>query len=593
MELKLIKVAGKPISASAENTVNASKSLLARGLLEKSVSSDRSGYPSCHTLPIESFSCTLRRVARACPLAAAQPAMEEDSSVAAEVAREPRRLGRYILKRPLGKGGSGQVFLAWRENPTGEPLVCVLKFPLQRYAVDAEGKRWFIQEARLGMRLGCHPNIVHVFDVDYHNTMPFIAMDYVDGIDLSNLLRRLRRRGRGLKISSIYNIFASAAVGLHHAHSGGTIDGVSVAIVHRDITPSNILITRDGVVKLADFGIGVALEEGTTGNHWRGTARYMSPEHIACTPCPEMDIYSLGVVAWEMVENRPFREELEGPQHYSAIIDGKIPEMRCKDERLVDIIKLCLDPDPTRRPTANELSEALARCPGYNRDPTTLAGELRPIIGTRRSSGATQEELAATPELLATFAVIEGTGYVDSKDQTARRVRPVDIPPPNGGASGRDLDAPQIFRRRRPTDRGSTTKFLGPISVVCHPAAKPDVSSTATTKKRRAPTSVPGSGSGRVSKDPSMPARDFDSSSGIAGTGSDPVSRLGHAAGVVRRAMATPPLIIGLAALIMAALLTLLTAHGLGLLGYVPGVGGIVGVGGQSGSVSDPHGRAQ
>ncbi len=514
--------------------------------------------------------------------------------MAAEVAREPRRFGRYILKRPLGKGGTGQVFLAWRENPTGEPLVCVVKFPLQRYAVDAEGKRWFIQEARMGLRVGSHPNIVHVFDVDYHNTMPFIAMEYVDGIDLNNLLRRMRRRGRGLKMSSIYNIFASAAAGLHHAHSGGTIDGIPVAIVHRDVTPANILITRDGIVKLADFGIGLALEDGTTGNHWRGTARYMSPEHIACTPCPEMDIYSLGVIAWEMVENRPFRGDLEGPQHYSAIIDGKIPEMRCKDERIVSIIKLCLDPDPTRRPTANELIDALARCPNYSGDPRKLAAELGALIGTRRSSGASQQELAATPELLATFAVVEGRGYVDSSEETAKRLRPVDDPPASRDELGRDVDAPRVFHRRRPSGAVSRTTRLGPISVVCHPAAEPDVSSTATTKKeRRRPTPPPSPDSKKVSGATLGSARGPLSSSVATGAEFEPRPQPGPAAAMVRRAMAAPPVVIGLATLLMAALLTLLTAHGLGMLGYASALAGVGQVDGQCESSREPCRRPQ
>lgn len=408
-----------------------------------------------------------------------------------------RRLGRYILRRALGKGGGGQVFLAWLVNPTGEPMVCCIKVPPLRYAADRQGCQRFLHEARLCMRLGSHPNIVLVFDVNYHGRMPFLAMEYVDGVDLNNLLKRLRRWGRGLSKPGIHCILASGAAGLHHAHSGRTIDGKSVAIVHRDVTPSNMLVTRDGIVKLADFGIGVALADGTTGSHWRGTPRYMSPEHLNCTPCPEMDIYALGVIAWELVENRAFREGLEGPQHYPAIIDGKIPEMRSRDRRLVSIIESCLDPDPRQRPTAAEFIEALARCPEHSRDPSILEQELAPIIGTRRSSGASKGQIAAVPPSPELDATLAAFGIADS-----------DAPPSESGAAPRswysdpndglapgepERDAPRLFRRRRPDPEGEPraqprrADVVHPAASEPEPEAEPAVSSSETTREQWGP----------------------------------------------------------------------------------------------------------
>jgi eukaryotic-like serine/threonine-protein kinase len=328
--------------------------------------------------------------------------------VTPELLVQDRRLGRYVLKRAMGEGGYGQVYLAWQDNATDAPLPCVVKFPLGRYARDEQAHRRCLHEARLAMRLGSHPNIVHVIDVDVYQGMPFIVMEYIDGADLELLLGLMRRRRRGLSLAAIYNILASAADGLHHAHFGATIDGKPVGIVHRDIKPANLLITRDGVTKLADFGIGVALEDRTTGNHLRGTPRYMSPEHMRGEVRPEMDIYALGVVAWELVENRVYRAECEGPQHYGPTMDGRIPPMLNKETsgELAAIIVSCLDPNPRRRPSASELIKALSRCPGYSRDPAVLRREIASLIGSRRSSGASQQHLAATPELVATFAVL-------------------------------------------------------------------------------------------------------------------------------------------------------------------------------------------
>lgn len=374
-----------------------------------------------------------------------------------------RRLGRYVLKRALGEGGYGQVFLAWQDNATDDPLPCVVKFPLGRYARDEQAHCRLLQEARLVMRLGSHPNIVHVIDVGEYQGMPFIVMEYIDGVDLEMLLGLTRKVGRALSLPAIYNIVASVATGLHHAHFGATIDGKPVGIVHRDVKPANLLITRDGVAKLADFGIGVMLEDHSTGNHWRGTPRYMSPEHLRRDIRPEMDIYGLGVVAWELVENRAYREECEGPQHYQPTMDGRIPPMLGKraPEQLVSIIKSCLDPNPRRRPSASELVKALSRCPGYSRDPDVLKDEVASFIGTRRSSGVSKQHLAATPELVATFAVLAHP--LESAAPVAPAwvgpVSPVELVAPPPSSLGEptpvettlqvEQDAPRALRRPR------------------------------------------------------------------------------------------------------------------------------------------------
>lgn len=387
---------------------------------------------------------------------------------------QDRRLGRYVLKRALGEGGYGQVFLAWQDNATEDPLPCVVKFPLGNHARDEQAHRRLLQEARLAMRLGAHPNIVHVIDVGEHEGMPFIVMEYIDGVDLEMLMGLARRRGRGLSLPSIYNIVASVAAGLHHAHFGATIEGKSVGIVHRDVKPANLLITRDGVTKLADFGIGVRLEEGTTGTHWRGTPRYMSPEHMHREVRPEMDVYGLGVVAWELVENRVYREGFEGPQHYGPTMDGRIPSMLNKQvpEQLVSLIKSCLDPNPRRRPSALELIKALSRCPGYSRDPDVLKDDVATLIGTRRSSGVSRQHLVATPELVATFAVL-GHPFEPSTPPPAW-VGPLVGADPNPGAGEPspkvapvettlqvETDAPRALRRPWARRGFETTHVLG------------------------------------------------------------------------------------------------------------------------------------
>lgn len=270
----------------------------------------------------------------------------------------------------------------------------------------------------------------------------------------------MRGREIGLSLAAIYAIMGSVAAALHHAHSDATIGGRSVSIVHRDVKPANILVTRDGMVKLADFGIGVAMEDGTSGNFLRGSTRYMSPEHLSSVVSPKMDVYSLGAVAWEMVENRPFRGGVSKAEIYAAIMDADIPPMNndAIPEALGNLIRSCLHPNANVRPTAKDLLTALKQCPGYRCDASVLKHELMPLIGTARSSGASQEEPVATPELRATLAALRTELEADSHCTTAIRLaarkparrRPVKVrAEARVEDDGPEPDAPRVFHRPR------------------------------------------------------------------------------------------------------------------------------------------------
>lgn len=318
------------------------------------------------------------------------------------------RLGRYQLRRQLGKGGNGQVFLAWQDTVIGEPLSCVVKFPRLEHATDEEARRAFINEARLAMRLGNHSNVVRVIDVGEHGRMPFIVMEYVDGIDLHHLLAHARKKRRPLSLPAIYRILFDVAAGLHHAHYGATLQRKRLEVVHRDVKPANVLVARDGTAKLADFGIGTTTEEGTSGQYMRGTYRYMSPEHLRCEPCPAMDVYALGIIAWEAVENRVYREQAQGTQHLAAIMNGEIPPMESDaPPALTSLVMACLDANPKLRPTAQEFMRQLRRCPDFTRDPAKLEKRLTELIGTRRRMGTTEHDVELPHEAVATLSVLD------------------------------------------------------------------------------------------------------------------------------------------------------------------------------------------
>lgn len=358
-----------------------------------------------------------------------------------ESSREGLRLGRYQLRRELGKGGNGQVHLAWQDNAIGEPLSCVVKFPRLQYATDEEARAAFVNEARLAMRLGNHSNIVRVIDVGEHGGMPFLVMEYIDGVDLHHLLAYARKKRRPLPLSAVYRLLSDIAEALHHAHYGATLQRKRLEVVHRDVKPANVLVARDGTAKLADFGLGTTTEEGTSGQYLRGTYRYMSPEHLRCEPCPEMDIYALGVIAWEVVENRVFREEAQGTQHLAAIMNGEIPAMQSDaPPALSSLVVSCLDPNPKLRPTAEEFIRQLRRCPDFTRDPDELRERLTELIGTRQRMGTTEHDIELPHEAIATISALDAADGVVNKRIHAETPNPMEKS--NDASSGTPSSSP-------------------------------------------------------------------------------------------------------------------------------------------------------
>lgn len=363
------------------------------------------------------------------------------------------RLGKYVLRRSLGEGGGGQVFLAWKDNPSGHPIACVIKLPLHQVAKQPDGRERFMQEARIAARLGTNTHIVNVRDVEVVDGLPFIVFEYIDGTDLGALLHNLRKKGASLSLASIYVVLTHLATALDWAHATCSIDGKPVKIVHRDIKPANVLISRDGIAKLTDFGISSTMDDGTSGSYLRGTARYMSPEHLRGELRPEMDIYSFGVLAWELVENRDYPTGSDVHAHYAAILSGDIPPMRNSNtpEQLVSLIQSCLDPAPRRRHTADELLHMLPHCPGYSGDLKHFKEDIVSVIGNTASTGFTKHEFKLTPELVATRLAHQQEEQDDPPTPEQEEPQPVapQLDFDNFASSIADVDAPRFFHKRR------------------------------------------------------------------------------------------------------------------------------------------------
>ena len=208
------------------------------------------------------------------------------------------RLGRYELLRRLGSGGMAEVHLARAAGLEGFQKLLVLKRILPHLAADPEFVRMFLAEARLAAILD-HPNVVQVFDIGREGAEFFFTMEYVYGENLQTILRASRRKGTVLPIELAIAIAMGAATGLHYAHERVGFDGMPLGLVHRDVSPANLMVSERGEVKLLDFGI-VKSEQRLTKTQAgmvKGNLFFMSPEQARALEVDfRSDLFSLGMV---------------------------------------------------------------------------------------------------------------------------------------------------------------------------------------------------------------------------------------------------------------------------------------------------------
>ena len=221
----------------------------------------------------------------------------------------PRTFGRYKLFDFVGKGGMAEIYLARAETALGAARLCVVKQIIAEFAEHPEFAEMLIHEAKLAAKLS-HANIVQVFDLGREAGQLYIAMEYVEGMDLNALLRRCSQTKTALPVEFALRIVADTLKGLDYAHRAKDDDGRPLGIVHRDVSPSNVLISLEGEVKLCDFGIAhandvVASSAPQVDEAIKGKAGYMSPEHARGEPIDaRSDVFAVGIVLWELLSGR-------------------------------------------------------------------------------------------------------------------------------------------------------------------------------------------------------------------------------------------------------------------------------------------------
>lgn len=341
--------------------------------------------------------------------------------VPAPAAPALERFGKFTVLGVLGRGGMAEALKCRLPGPEGAGEVVVVKRVLPELSCDPAFIDMFLDEARLAAGFA-HPNVVRVFEIDHVDDVPYIAMEYVDGLTLAGVIRNAAR-AQQRHFGHAAHVIAGIAAGLHYAHTTVAPDGSPLRFIHRDVSPGNIMVSLDGIPKVLDFGIAKA--EGrmasTEVGMIKGKLRYMSPEQATGKRLdPRTDVFSLGVCLYEATTFRsPFgKGPLTDASTLHALLAGRYPKpseiVADYPRELEDIVMWALEPDVARRcPSAEALHARLAR------------------FHTRCAYASTRGDLARWVAELQAFGVRNPTGSRPSvRGATGPAPMPAPVPVP-------------------------------------------------------------------------------------------------------------------------------------------------------------------
>lgn len=279
----------------------------------------------------------------------------------------PKNLADFEIVRRLGAGGMAEVFLAKKRGAEGTFKLLVVKRILPAHGSSQRFRTMFAEEAQLATRLN-HPNIVQVYDFqDYGEEGQLLSMEHVEGPDLKKLERAAQAKSIRIPPYVVAYIISEVAKGLHYAHERRDDGGRPLDIVHRDVSPQNILLSFDGAVKIADFGIATANVFRQETGVLKGKTGYMSPEQARAEVVDRRtDIYSLGVVFHELLTGRPLHGSTDGKELLEAVRAGNVEPpslyVRGVPPELESIVMKALEMEPDKRfASAREMAAAITR----------------------------------------------------------------------------------------------------------------------------------------------------------------------------------------------------------------------------------------
>ena len=244
--------------------------------------------------------------------------------------KDQKNLGRYKLLALLATGGMAEIHLAQQAGIKGFERLVVVKKILPQLASEEAFLEMFFDEARIASRLN-HPNIVQIYDLGQEGDDYFMAMEYLEGESLSFLERETRKKERYMSPALAAGIIAQVCDGLEYAHSFRDHEDQTLNIVHRDVSPQNVIVLFSGGVKLVDFGIAKAASQmhKTQVGTIKGKLSYLAPEQCVGKGVDHRsDIFSLGIILWELLTRRRlFKRDNEGAT-LNAVLNEEIPKIR-------------------------------------------------------------------------------------------------------------------------------------------------------------------------------------------------------------------------------------------------------------------------
>ncbi|WP_208723227.1 protein kinase domain-containing protein [Corallococcus llansteffanensis] len=316
--------------------------------------------------------------------------------------------GSYQLLKRLATGGMAQIYLARRPGSDAPDKLLVLKRILPHLSENDEFVRMFLDEARIAARLA-HPNVVQIYDLGAEGDTFFIAMEYIHGVDARRLWKRSETAGRPLPVPLVCRILLEASAGLDYAHRKTDATGRPLGIVHRDVSPQNILVTFEGGVKVVDFGIAKAADQATVTRSGvlKGKYSYMSPEQAAGqrVDC-RSDVFALGVVLHELLTGGRLFKRPSDMLTLGAVAECNVPAPSQVAPRVpadLDAIvlkALAKDPD-ARYQHAQDLQHALEGWLAAQAQPSgtaDLAAFMKDLYADRLSAEARSGEVQVTDE---------------------------------------------------------------------------------------------------------------------------------------------------------------------------------------------------
>ena len=309
------------------------------------------------------------------------------------IPQEGTSSNRYLILGRLAGGGMADIFLARSSSDAGVDRYVVLKRVLAERSKDPHFATMFLDEARLASQLQ-HPNIAQVHDIGKLGGSYFYTMEYVHGEDLRHVLMRLFALRRQFPIPLALHIAIGALSGLHHAHTRTTRDGKPLGVVHRDVSPSNVMVSYEGIIKMLDFGVAKATQHSAESRSGtiKGKIAYLSPEQCQGTAIDRRsDIYSLGIVMHEMLVGRRLYKRDTDFAMMMAIVQEQVapPSAQRPDvsPELDQLVLTALEKDPNKRfATAADMIEAIesiAAREHHVMSGTALGKFMRDLFGDR------------------------------------------------------------------------------------------------------------------------------------------------------------------------------------------------------------------